>query len=280
LSSEIESGANIQAAYYLLDRPPVDCPDLIGLTQHLNSVAVALDAPWTESFLAHDGAHLTGMRQVSHWLHLAAGLRHVEIFLMEDPDDSGYCAWDFPLDLNHLASIYMTEFTRLQYTYNAVERFLRIVENDLPAENQAGRIKRATLALKYYWDGRDLPEHHNCLVKHLRSHIMKYSAFREVDALVSAFECSAWRDESGLLLSVGSQLRHLPAHGDLFVPDPEYANFSRASSVYPKIAHVPLVGVRALLLSLQMLLIALGAASGRETANSWKTLHLQGHAKT
>jgi hypothetical protein len=149
-----------------------------------------------------------GVRQVSHWLHLAAGLRHVEIFLMNDLNNSDFCGWDYPLDLNHLARIYMTEFTRLQCTSNAIERLLELVDHCLPGVGRAGRVKQATLALKNYWNEQDLPEHYHCLVQHLRGHIMNYSEFKRVSELVNAFECTAWRDSSGLLLAAGIQLRH------------------------------------------------------------------------
>jgi hypothetical protein len=275
LTDQIGRDPRVRTAYYLLNRPSVDCHGLTGLSEHLDAVAVALDGPWTESFLAADGAHLMGVRQVSHWLHLAAGLRHVEIFLMNDVNNSDFCSWDYPLDLNHLASIYITEFTRLQYTSNAIERLLELADYDLPRVGRAGRVKRAMLALKNYWNEQKPPEHYHCLVRHLRSHIMNYPKFKRVGELVNAFECTAWRDSSGLLLAAGIQLWQLPAHGNIIIPDPEYADFSRGDSAYPKIAHIPIIGVRALLINLQMLVIALGWAADQKSENSWKRLHLR-----
>lgn len=267
-----EGRPSVQRAFYLRGRRDVDCGQLVPLRDHLSLAATALSGPWTEWFITSEDEML---RNASHWLHLAAGLEHVELFLMDDPDDSGMCAWDYPWDLNSLASIYMTEFTRLQYTWNAVDRFLSAV--DLPAQpaGSRGKVSQATSALMVHWEGQPLPEHYRCVLRHLKAHVTEWPYFSRIKGLSSAFDESPWRSESGILLAVGNQLRHLPAHGDLLVPDPERVGFSRGEERFPAAAHVPLLGTRALVFSLQMLVAATAPSLSAGTdLERWATLHL------
>jgi len=231
-----------------------------------------LSGPWTEWLLGEDATLSTA----SQWLHLAAGLEHVELFLMDDPDESGMCAWDYPWDLNKLASIYMTEFTRLQYTWNAIDRLLKTLELPAQPAGSRGNVSRATSTLKVHWEGMPLPEHYRCIVRHLKVHVTQWPYFKHITGLIAAFEKSPWRGESGVLLAVGDQLRHLPAHGDLLVPDPERVGFSRGEEKYPAVAHVPLLGTRALVISLQMLIAATATdPSGKSDVERWATMHLR-----
>lgn len=193
------------------------------------------------------------------WLRMAAGLGHVEIDLAYGEPDLFLCgrAADYHEAVSDCTSAFTTEQTRLLYAWNAVERLLKTLP--LPSVSEApSAFNRATRLLMDHWDGRELPRYFDPVLNHLCFHVENDPWLLRERRLRTAFEVTPWRTKSGFLLAAANQLRHLPAHGDLDMPQPVTWG-TEAPSGSEQVAsalHLPRLAARGLALSLQMLLVA------------------------
>lgn len=247
--------------YKRLEPLRVDCLELRPLEDHLWHLAeVCADLELSKEGDEQDGGVLRSeWCRVSEWLRAAAGLQYVDIDRDYGGPGVGFCetADEYYEAASHTASAFATEQTRLLYAWNASERLLRVLRPP-PVQEAKGPYNAATQLLRSAWDHRPLPEHYRCVVAHLHRHIANERRFaRELD-LLKAFDLRPWRSESGVLLAAANQLRHLPAHGAVDVPEPdtwghEQPALSRRTEL---LLHPPRLGTRGLALSVQMLIIA------------------------
>lgn len=241
----------------------VDCAAMWPLEQHLWHLAEILDdlsLEATEDSLNHD-ARVHEWPRISRWLKTAAGLRCVDI-------DTAFGEPHLPLSLcgvaadyyeaaSNVTSAYMTEQTRLHYAWNAMERLLEVLRPD-SVQQAPGRYNAATKLLNDHWGDSPRPEHFDCVSRHLRQHVEHDPELREQMQIQKALLDTPWRGPSGTLLSLASQLRHLPAHGDLDFPEPTAWGDSEPEPVEQlgQRIHAPRLACRGLLLSIPMLLVA------------------------
>jgi hypothetical protein len=192
---------------------------------------------------------------IEQWLRMAAGLEHVAVDLASfDAPYMCSTAMDWREAADRLASLYTTEYTRLLYAWNATERFLKSL--NLPEVPEArGPFNAATSAIARGWHG-PLPDHYEGIVRHLKTHVDPDPSLAGNEQLSRAFEETGWRSRGGILLAAAHQLRHPPAHGALAIPGPKVWGRDRPEvERLPSALHIPRLGVRSLILSLQMLLV-------------------------
>lgn len=255
----------VSQGYVFYRRPKYDrfdCLEMRSIEEHFWHLAVIIGSLVLPENLRETTDPRVISREwslVAQWLRLAAGLRYVDI-------DRGFgdpypmlcsTAADYDDARNETASLQATEMTRLQYAWNAVERLLKILE--LPAVLEAnGNFNAATMLLKAEWGERPLPQHYECVLRHLLAHAEGDPDLSGNSRLQAAFTETPWRGRSGLLLAAANQMRHVPAHGDIEVREPEsWGNEDPGESrVLPAALHAPLLASRALALSVQMLLVA------------------------
>jgi hypothetical protein len=166
-------------------------------------------------------------------------------------------AMDYLEAENQLAAGYATELTRLQYSWNAVERLLSILE--LPSVPEApGSFNAATRMLQSAFPNESsLPTHYLCVLRHFRNHAMNDVALKTNRKLSAALNNTPWRAISGLLLAGANQLRHVPAHGDIQLPEPKsWGDDQVAEVALPASLHVSRLATQGLALSIQMLIAA------------------------
>jgi hypothetical protein len=251
----------------------VDCDAMWTLEQHLWHLAEIVE----DLSLPVDGASIdrepliSEWPRVSQWLKAAAGLRCVDIdlafgepYLEMCPAADAYFA-----AASNVASAFMTEQTRLHYSWNAVERLLEVLSLDaVPAA--PGRYNAATKRLNDYWVDRSLPQHFDCVSQHLRQHVQHDPGLKDQRRLQKALTETPWRGPSGTPLSLASQLRHLPAHGDLALPEPAtWGEDEPAPNEHlGQRLHAPRLASRGLLLTIPMLLIASRPDAGLQ---GWRT---------
>jgi len=237
--------------------PHVDCKEMRSLEDHLWHLAevfrgvVSTDSGWgTET--KRDFA------RVPQWLEMGAGLRYVDVDPSYGNPDASLCGTAAAYEAAHAntASVFVTEETRLLYVWNAAERFLRCSRFP-PARGAKGNFNAATQRLKEDWDSRTPLPHFECVVRHLEVHLANDPELRGETTLKRALEEEPWRGRSGFALAFAHQLRHLPAHGDLDIPEPagtwDHAGNVPADHINP-LLHTPRHAARGLALSLQMLL--------------------------
>lgn len=219
-------------------------------------------------------------RLIEQWLRMAAGLEYVALGLASF--DSPYMcglAMDYQDAADRVASLYATEYTRLMYTWNATELFLKSLQ--LPQVPEApGWINSATFAIAEYWTGRQLPDHYAGALKHLVDHIEKDPILRGDKRLARALTETPWRNRGGLLLAASHQLRHFPAHGEVHIPEPRrWGEDLPEAEVSPPALHVPRLGIRGLLFGLQMTVSAVlprGLTIGNEIQEMWPVRNSNG----
>src|SRR3954468_3780191 len=126
--------SDLLAAGYSFYRQPerarIDCPEMRVLEDHLWHLADLLEdleTSETASGGASD-ARSTEWPRIPQWLCMGAGLRYVDVDLAYGNPDPILCqtAADYEAAANETASLDATELTRLQYTWNSVERLLRV----------------------------------------------------------------------------------------------------------------------------------------------------------
>jgi hypothetical protein len=257
---------SIADAGYSVYRTPeavnVDCAEMRLLKDHLWHLSEIcqdlLIRPDLLTTQAQDKVEQEWPRVV-RWLRMAAGLRYVDVDVAYGEPMLMLCgrADEYHEAASDTASSFVTEQTRLLYTWNAVERLLKLLRLP-PVDEASAPYNRATQLLRDYWTGRDLPSHFNCVLKHLRAHAEGDSWLKSEKRLLAAFEERDWRGTSGMLLAAANQLRHLPAHGDLDMPEPVTwgPGYTGPEEYVAPLLHAPRLAVRGLALSFQMLLLA------------------------
>ena len=236
------------------------------LRRVLDSVSIALVDPGID-----DAVVPREWQRVQQWLEMAAGLRFVDIERLEDDALVWMCssASRYNDAHNNIASDYATEQLRLHYVWSAAERLLKILDlPEIPGRNSASRYSRAGVLLTARVSQGDLPEHYSCLLKHLRNHIRGERELASDPAATDAVTAHSWRSESAMLLAAGNALRHIPAHGDTEVPEPDDwdEDTDDPGKTLPVALHAPRLGARGLLLSLQMLV---SLTADGQIRNSW-----------
>jgi hypothetical protein len=269
--------SSILGAGYAIYKPPqlsnVDCLAMRRIDHHarhlrrvLDSVSIAsVDLGIDDSVVSRE------WRRVHQWLEMAAGLRFVDIERLEDDASLWMCssASRYNDAHNNIASDYATEQMRLHYVWSAVERLLKIIElPEIPRKRSTSKYSRAGVLLTERVSSGDLPEHYSCTLKHLRNHMREERELASDPAATEAVTKRAWRSESAMLLAAGNALRHIPAHGDTEVPEPDDwdENIEGAGRTLPVVLHAPRLGARGLLLSLQMLV---SLTTDGKVHNSW-----------
>jgi hypothetical protein len=278
--------SDLLAEGYTFYRQPeqarIDCPEMRLLEDHLWRLAdllEGLDTSGSSSSVAVDSSSGEWPR-IAQWLRMGAGLRYVDVDLAYGNQDPILCrtAADAEAAANDTASLDATELTRLQYTWNSVERLLQVCR--LPSVPAApGRFNAATMLLKVYWSERELPAHYSCVLRHLRAHVDNDPDLRGQDRLRTALKEAPWRGPSGVLLAAANQLRHLPAHGDVTIAEPATWGEEESAEAcrFPVHLHAARLAARGLALSVQMLLIATEApfvlTGWREPTDGWWVLN-------
>lgn len=262
----------------------VDCAEMRTLEDHLWHLSevfqdVGLKAP-SDPAIRQEAVPREWPR-VSRWLQMAAGLRCVDIDIAYGEPYLPLCgrAEEYHAAASNVASVYVTEQARLQYTWNATERLLKVLR--LPAVSRArGNFNAATKLLHDHWAHREPLAHVDCVLRHLRAHAEGDPEL--CGGLQAALQEAPWRGQSGLLLAAANQLRHVPAHGDLAVPQPGTWGEDEPppSEHVARLLHAPRLASRGLALSLQMLLLAakpLGSLHGWRTPGAgWWVLGTHG----
>ena len=234
------------------------CEHLRGVERHLAEMVKVLSQLFEDGPVALRGPE-EAWPLIEQWLRMAAGLHFVDLDLHEF-DHSFMCgeAMDYEEAAGWVASLYATEYTRLLYTWNATELFVKHLALP-PVKEAPGWINAATLVLKKYWEqSAALPDHYAGVLRHLKDHVKADPALGKRKRLVGALEETSWRGQSGLLLAASHQLRHVPAHGNLQIPEPDrWGEDMKEREASPAALHVPRLGVRGLLFGLQMVLVAI-----------------------
>jgi hypothetical protein len=231
------------------------------LEQHLWHLAEIVEdlSLQADENLIDEEARVYEWPRISRWLKTAGGLRCVDIDTAFGEPFLPLCgvADEYYEAVSNVTSAYMTDQTRLHYTWNAVERLLEVLSLDAVQE-APGRYNAATKLLNDHWGDGPCLEHFDCVSRHLRQHVGHDPGLREQRRLQKALLETPWRGPSGILLSLASQLRHFPAHGDLDFPEPATWGDSEPEPTKQlgQRLHAPRLACRGLLLSISMLLVA------------------------
>jgi hypothetical protein len=259
--SELEGGG--ERAFHLDATVEVDCAALRPLREHARQLAAVFGTieHGYSSEPAWKNPQWTLARQ---WLDMAAGLDGMLFDLRPDADPLMYCDDGNALlaDRDRLHARYATEFTRLQFVWNACERLLRVsalppLPSGLP-KRLRNPFGRGAILLKEAVVAR--PAHYECVQCHLRTHLQRdpgYADFRDGHA----FEPSKVHGPNAFLLIAGNLIRNFPAHGDVLIPQPDRP--AANPNAFPWALHTPRLATRGLLLSIQMLLVAMRASLPR-----------------
>ncbi|MFD4226747.1 hypothetical protein [Streptomyces sp. NPDC058545] len=240
----------------------VDCSDMRPLEDHLWHLADIFSDLHAQHLSTLVNIHALERHRIEQWLRVAASLQVVDVDMSYHAPDVQYCgrAFEYSSAVSDLTSMYATEYTRLLYTWSAVERLLKIM--DLPSlptfpghKKIVGTWNKATYFLTQRSHGEPL-EHYVCTMKHLRRHVDQDVSLKGNKRLVGKFSVLPWRSTPGILLAVANELRNTPAHGDLSIPEPTGWGEEQSRDL-PVTLHVPRLAVRGLLLSLQMLINAI-----------------------
>lgn len=248
---------NEYGVYRRLPQADVDCSAMRPLTEHLVLLAKALPQIGPNQLArplpVEPGVYSAEVRLATQWLRLSAGLQHVDVDLSVSDGMPYLCssAMDYLDAENTLTAQYATEFTRLQFAWNALERLLRVLPLD-PVTAAPGNFNSATQLLADHFSEPDLPPHFGCVLKHLSAHMQRDPVLAGIRKLQRSLDETPWRTASGMLLAAANQLRHVPAHGDLTIPQPETWG-EDADDQLPRSLHPPRLAVRGLALSTQML---------------------------
>lgn len=246
----------------------LDCGHLLTVEGHLAAVVQLVDAVTCTGGTTFDGPLTEAWQLANQWLRMAAGLEHVEIDLASF--DAPYMcgtAMDYQEAANRAASLFVCEYTRLLYTANATELLLGAMDLP-PVPGITGMFSKAAARVTAAFTDTP-PSHYRGILRHLRDHIERDPNLRSDKRLMDALQERPWRGESALLLSVSQQLRHVLAHGALRMPEPERWDHEECDDVEPiELArlHVPRLGVRGLLLGLQMVLWTLLSEDSRTSS--------------
>ncbi|MFZ4131139.1 hypothetical protein ACOZEM_24825 [Streptomyces cellulosae] len=252
----------IENGYRFYKKPihgEVDCSAMRPLEDHLWHMADVFSDLQVRRFSSVGDAK--ERERVEQWLRVAASLQLVDVDMSYHAPDVRLCgrAYEYYSATSDLTSAYTTEYTRLLYSWSAVERLLHLLNlPGLPTfpghDRVRGTWNKATYLLAEEWHGRPL-EHYSCTLTHLRHHVDEDDFLRSNRRLAGKFTVRPWRSVMGILLAVANELRNTPAHGDLSIPAPVTWGEDRSGELPPAL-HVPRLAVRGLLLSMQMLIEA------------------------
>lgn len=234
----------------------VDCPDLRVLEDHLWTLADTFAdlPPWLRT--APHSSDSSEWSRVSQWLRMASGLQYVDV-------DTAYghgmvlCgrAADFDAANDRRRSIEASEHTRLLYTWNAMERLLRVLR--LPQVAGGGAFAAAAAWLVQHEATAEFPEHFHCVRRHLIRHLEAQAQHSSLDRGLEQKLLLVDQDQPIThLIWAGHLMRHPTAHGDLDfdLPDDwDEATLSRRPR-FPRVLHPYRLAIRGLALSMQMLL--------------------------
>lgn len=208
------------------------------------------------------------------WLRLASGLSYVDVDRASfDPPYMCGPAMDYEAAANRAISLFITEYTRLLYTWNAVEVLLPAMR--LPEVPEArGLFNSAAKRLTQHWS-TDVPDHYDFLLAHLVEHVRRDPWLAEDKRMAGSLDVRPWRGRVALLFSSSQQLRHVLAHGALRMPEPDFWGEEMIPDTEPialSRLHLPRIGTRGLALGLQLLVASLVAKDLRlpiELLPSW-----------
>lgn len=244
----------------------LDCEHLRPVQEHL-ATAVALIAALPEfvDVSTWTPALSDAWERSEQWLRMASGLAFVDVELSSF-DRPYMCsnAMDYDEAADRSASLVMTEYTRLLYTWNATEVFVRamglpeVAGGNSPVNRASKRISDECSA--------GVPGHYEYLLKHLASHVKADPSLNADKRLLRSFEVRRWRTEAAILFAVSAQLRHVLAHGALRVPEPDRWGSDWSAEDEPIALgqiHAPRIGTRGLMLGLQTLVASVVPADQR-----------------
>jgi hypothetical protein len=193
---------------------------------------------------------------VQQWLRMAAGLAQVIVDLRSfDVPFMCDSAMEYEEAANRAASLFVTEYTRLLYVWNAAEVLLGSMS--LPEVSGAkGVFNGAAAHLTEHWS-QALPSHYSGLLSHLEDHIQRDPALAGDQRLRRSMKERTWRGPQATLLSASQHLRHVLAHGALQMPGPDAWGDEVNDGEEPirlGRLHVPRLATRGICLGLQMIL--------------------------
>ncbi|MFF0083733.1 hypothetical protein ACFYR1_29070 [Streptomyces canus] len=198
--------------------------------------------------------------RIIQWLEMAASLRMAHIDMSDHAPGPYLCKGmsEYYASDSEITSAYATEYTRLLYTWCAVERLLDVLQlPPMPTFDGWKKVKRDSWNnATYHLLRTPVVDHYHCTARHLRQHVQNDPVFAGAPQLLQAFEVTPWRSVSGSLLLAGNRLRNMPAHGDLSIPTPVVGD-ERIKIKQHLALHAPRLAARGLLMSMQMLLTSL-----------------------
>jgi hypothetical protein len=173
--------------------------------QHLRPVqehlacAVAVIA-WLPEFVdvsTWTSALSASWERSERWLRMASGLAFVDVELSAF-DRPYMCsnAMDYDEAADRSASLVMTEYTRLLYTWNATEVFVRSM--GLPEVAGADSLVNCASRRISEECSAGLPHHYEYLLKHLTSHVKADPWLKCDKRLLRSFEVRRWRTEAAI----------------------------------------------------------------------------------
>jgi hypothetical protein len=244
----------------------LDCQHLRTVQEHLASgVALIAALPEFLDVSTWTPALSDALERSEQWLRMASGLAFVDVELSTF-DHPYMCsdAMDYDEAADRSASLVMTEYTRLLYTWNATEVFVRamglavVAGADSPVNRASKRISD-----ECYAGARGHYEH---LLEHLASHVKADPWLNSDKRLLHSFEVRPWRAHAAILFAVSAQLRHVLAHGALRMPQPDRWGSDWSVDDEPIALgqiHAPQIGTRGLMLGLQTLVASVVPANLR-----------------
>ncbi len=233
------------------ESPHVDCRAMLPLEVHLANLATLLETcPAREQFRSTPDATAEWQR-AGQWLKAAAGLSWVDLDMYGDSVGREMCGtvWEYESAQNLVKSHFVTEQTRLQYVWNTTERLMKVLHPGR-GKHASPRYAEAAESLDEAWADRELPGHFSCVVRHLRAHLIRDPAYAHDNALAAPLADPA----AGSLLLCANRMRHIPAHGDVVLPEAQDWGDRIDPTDHLRLLHAPRLGSRALALSIQMLL--------------------------
>lgn len=244
----------------------LDCRHLRTVQEHRASAMVLIAAlPEFVDVSTWTPALSDAWERSEQWLRMASGLAFVDVELSAF-DRPYMCsdAMDYDEAADRSASLVMTEYTRLLYTWNATEVFVRAME--LPTVAGAdGPVSRASKRISdECYAGA--PGHYEYLLEHLASHVKADPWLNSDTRLLRSLEVRPWRTHAAILFAVSAQLRHVLAHGALRMPQPDRWGSDWSVDDEPIAlgqVHVPQIGTRGLMLGLQTLVASIVPAGLR-----------------
>ena len=191
------------------------------------------------------------------WISAAGGLQWVGLDMFSGSSDNYLCstAADYEEAQNHEKSRFVTEQTRLHFAWNAAERLIKIL---YPKTNKGSWVL-AKESLNEGWVTRPELAHYSCTLEHLQRHVLNDAAYRENAELADIVKS----ESPASLLLAGAKMRHMPAHGDLVLPEAEDWDVRYDFDSTPDSLHAPRLGCRSLAIAIQMILILSSEASDR-----------------